>query len=262
MWTLNEADIIDETVESALKNVDTLMVLDDGSTDGTWERLEKFKSRLEYLVKKPNGKPKMWGQNHLLSVVRKRFKPSDTWVQIIESDIMICDTNIRDAISRFSVNDMAVHWQLLNAVRSDWADGDDEYPNWSKPISEVLPRFHWYEKMLYTFRPVSELVYVETKPWPKGFSGYKVADIHRKHDESPLLAHYGYRGPKHFCKKYARRGKFHPKYKSWRIDDPVEVMKTVPFFNGRWNGESVTGELTRKGWQRWLRKMGGDDESL
>lgn len=261
MWLKNEGDIIEEIIADALKKVDSLFVYDDGSTDRSWDIVKSFGSRLEYATTKSlaiprelNIIPHLWGRNHLLAQIKKRYKPEDTWVQIIEGDMMLLDTDVRQAIKDHACNDIAVFWQTLNAVRPNW-EGRDEYPHWSEPITKVMSHGHWIELMLYTFRPLPGIEYEEGdgKPWPRGFSAYNLKERKRKKVDSPLLAHYGYRGPTHFMDKYYKGlKKTHPKYHDWHINSPEAILKTVPFFNGLWNRSVDTFEMSREGWTQWL----------
>ncbi len=253
MWNYNEGDVLEEIISEALPHVDSLFIADDESTDNSWDIIQSFQSsgKLEYTRRQRNKRDK--GQRQaLLDEIKKRYKPEDTWVQIIESDIMILDTDVRDAIKKHAVNDMAVSWQAINGVRAPgtW-EGFDTYPNWDRPIKEILPYGHRMEVMLYTFRPLPGLSYDQSRwrPWPQGWGKYgDKAKVNRKRPDSPLLAHYGYRGPTHFYHKYkhmAERG--HRKYKTWKLSSPKEVEDTVFFFNGHWNNEHKF-PMSREGW--------------
>jgi len=256
MWAYNEGDIIRETIEDALGKVDALLVADDGSTDDTLDIIKSFGSKLELIVDKSmvgRNQPHLWARQYLLNEAKKRFNPNETWIQIIEADMMILDTDIRTALTRYAKNNVVMFWQTLNACRRNW-EGEDKYPNWDRSIKEVMPDCHWIEYMLYTFRPLEGIEFSwEPKPWPRGFGRYNVKDYKKKHTDSPLLAHYGYRGPTHYMRKYGHRGATHPKFKDQKIDTIENVLKTVPNFNGTWNNHLVdTHELSRKGWIGWL----------
>ena len=247
MWNKNEGDILPFVIEAALKHVDSLYIADDGSSDNSWSIIQRYSKQLGHFQRNPT--PTDPGQRQaLLNVVKKRYKPEDTWVQIIESDIMILDTNIREAIKKFAVLDMAVTWQLLNAVRpvGTWKEVDT-YPNWSENISKIMPLAHRIEGMLYTFRPLPMINYDASswKPWPKGFSNYTNKQIKDtiKLIDSPLLAHYGYRGPTHFMKKFKNI-----RHAKWDTSSVERVEQTVPFFNGLYSSQSH--EMSRNGWKK------------
>lgn len=246
MWNRNEGDILEEIIEAALPHVDSLFIADDGSTDNSWEIIKGFaerrKDKIEY-IRNHRDVPNDQGQRQsLLNEIRRRYKPENTWVQIVESDIMIVATNIRNALAEFAVDDIAMTWQVLNAVRptGTWKE-IDTYPNWTKPIKEIMYNHHRLEIMLYTFRPLAALYYEPIwRPWPKGFSKYttKPVKVFKKgNPKSPLLGHFGYRGPTHLHKKFNPQG-LNPcisRNGVWDFSTIETIEKTVPFFNGGWN---------------------------
>jgi len=257
MWNKNEGDILAEILTEAVKQVDLLYVADDGSTDDSWQIIQEAARLDKTIIPQRNPSEKDPGQRQsLLDKIRSRHNPADTWVQIIESDIMILETDILEAIRTRAVGDIAVTWQALNGVRpvGGWA-GVDTYPNWTMSIKELLPLAHRMEHMVYTFRPLPDLFYQPIwRPWPSGFSKYHkgTMDPDVRDGNTPLLAHYGYRGPKHFKKKYAKMGAAHRKYKSWNLTSEDTILSTVAFFNGEWNRK--TFPMSREGWAN--RKKG------
>ena len=259
MFSHNEGDILEETMSSALNQVDSLFFADDGSTDNSWDVIEPYKSLCEVAVKRDRT-PKDKGQRQfLLDEIRKRYKPEDTWVQIIESDIFILDTDIKEAIKKHAVHDLAMSWMCLNAARpkGGWTGEIDSYPNWEIPMRTLMPGMHWMEFMLYTFRPLPGLIYDSQnawRPWPSGFGQYadgkQVKGAYGRKPDAPLLLHVGYRGPRHFCQKYKGRwpGDKHPKY-GWDVSSVDKVRETCFFFNGTWNKRLM--EASRAGWVRY-----------
>lgn len=246
MWNKNEGDIIHDTISSALENVDTLVIADDGSTDKSWDTIQGFaaahKDQIEHIQRAPNANDPAQRQS-LLDVIRSRYRAEDTWVQVIESDIMILETDIRKATKERAQNDMYVNWATLNAVIDpalDW-DAFDTWPVWDKPIQDILTHGHFMEKMTYTYRPFKELFYDTRvwRPWPKGFTKVAFSDGGPTTEYIPILAHYGYRGPTHLHKKYFPTIGAHPcRYPTWDYTSPETVKETVWFFNGEWNGEA------------------------
>ena len=244
MWNKNEGDLLTDTIASALENVDTLVIADDGSTDNSWDIIQGFaahhKDQIEHIQRAPDKNDKAQRQA-LLNVIQQRYRPEDTWVQLIESDIMIMDTDIRLCLNDRANGKVSMRWRLLNATvphEVEWMDVDT-YPNWDKPIQEIMSHGHILETMTYTFRPFPEVTYTgqtRWRPWPDGLGKYPASPPQTLNDYKPLLAHYGYRGPVHFYKKFAKQGiSWHPKYTSWDLTSPESVRKTVSFFNGEWN---------------------------
>ena len=262
MFNHNEGDILEEIITKAIRNVDSLFIADDGSNDRSWAIIDylskKHKDRIEYTAKRDRNLRDKGQRQHLLDTIRERYKAENTWVQIIESDIIILDTDIKSAIREHSVHDLAMSWMCINAARKygTWKEVDT-YPNWDMPMTELMPYAHWMEFMLYTFRPLPRLHYADHwRPWPSGFSAYtdkQVKGSYGRKPSAPLLLHVGYRGPSHFHKKYV--GKWandkHPKY-PWDVSSAKAVEDTCFFFNGQWNNNELF-EASRKGWSAWRR---------
>lgn len=254
MWAKDEADVITETLTDFASKVDLLYLAEDSSSDNTYDLMKSFqdKNKDKVFLQREYNKNDKAQRNSLLNKIRKRHDPKKTWVQICESDTVILDTDIREAISNYAVSDLAVSWQMLNAVNKDWSI--DDYPNWKKSIREILPIAHFMEVLIYTFRPLSKLYFSNTlwRPYPSGFLSYSSDPVkrNRKFLGSPLLLHCGYRGPTHFQKKYAAMGQFHRKYKTWELTNSETVKRTVPFFNGKYASGSFPAN--REGWKQWV----------
>jgi glycosyltransferase involved in cell wall biosynthesis len=254
LWTRNEADIIEEVIVAAARQVDALFVADGHSTDGSWQLIRSLQRRFKNIehVQQENESEDRAQRNSLLDKIRERYKPEDTWVQVFEGDMFTLETDIRTAIRDYAVEDMGVPWFALNAcrLRGTWA-GVDRYPDWPGMIRETMPYAHYMETLLYSFRPLPELRFVQKywRPWPRGFSHYTSQNLFLQPcgREMPLLLHVGYRGPKHFYSKYGGPNKQqHQKYESWNLSTPESIEKTVYFFNGVWNAEAVPA--TRAAW--------------
>lgn len=247
MWNRNEGDILEEVILEAIKHVDSLFIADDNSTDNSWEIVQRLakdhKDKIEYIRNKREIPEDQGQRTTLLNEIRRRYKPESTWVQVIESDVMIVGTDIRQALAEFAIEDMAMSWQALNAVRKPgtWKEVDT-YPNWTAPIKELMPYQHRMEIMLYTFRPLPALYYdfLKWRPWPSGFSKYTTNPVKvfkKGNPRAPILGHFGYRGPTHLYKKFNPKGL--PVCKSrngvWDFSTVETIEKTLPFFNGGWN---------------------------
>lgn len=250
MWLRNEVDIIEETVRDAATKVDHLLVADGHSTDGSWEVLQSIRLPNVELLRGDETNDRAQRQA-MLDLIRSRHKPEDTWVQVIESDMLLLVDDLRRTIREHRVRDVAVPWISLNAVRlsGTWSEVDT-YPNWSCSMRELMPYAHRAEIMTYSFRPLPGLYYINDpwRPWPRGFAQYTRTSLQAEPcgPTAPLLLHVGYRGPRHFHAKYRHMGKWHTKYYDWRLDSPENVERTVPYFNGAWNGDAFPA--TREGW--------------
>lgn len=257
-WTKNEGDILEETIIDSLKHVDSLFIADGQSMDNSWEIIKSLKLRYPDKIEHIQQESEIGDRaqrTSLLNKIRERYRPEDTWVQIIESDMFLLDTDLREITK---TSDLAITWQTLNAVRfpGTWKNVDT-YPNWNSSIRTLMPYVHWMEVMLYTFRPLPKLKYDQDiwRPWPKGWTYYtdKPVEKKKKEENSPLLLHVGYRGPTHFYNKYKNMGAHHTKYTNWRLKHVESVESTVYFFNGVWNDPNKIFPASREGWINWLR---------
>lgn len=265
MWNRNEGDLLPHTIPMALKAVDCLMIVDDDSDDNSWDIIKSFDKKLEYSVRRSDKiddtpySETVFARQHLLDEVRKRFGTKDVWVQVIESDSAVLDTDIHDAIQRCAIDDISVKWHMINACRREWC------PKYNLPripneisLYDFYDSAHWMEQVTYTFRPLSELLYTErVTPWPQGFSHYSKSNFSPKlikSEDSPLIAHWGWRSPIYHYSRVKKAGRtLYPKYPSWDLSSPETIKNTVPFFNGEYNNSDLTFEpISRKGWQSWL----------
>ncbi|MCI0558179.1 MAG: glycosyltransferase family 2 protein [Nitrososphaera sp.] len=220
MWARNESDLLPFTMEHALKQVDALLFIDNDSTDNTFDIAKSFK--LEYCVRASDvgTDPALAGRQHLLEEVRRRFGWKDTWVQVIESDSILLETDVRRAIREYSTG-VSVIWHMLNATKKDWTALDYDWA-------------YWYEPLTYTFRPLPELAYDKVrKPWPRGFSHYPCEHKHHQDADSPLILHYGFRSPGH----------------------PKAVGRPAELYDGT---RSPLFPASRAGWAEWLKTIDVD----
>lgn len=245
MYCKNEVDVLPLTIPEAMKRVDSMFISDDGSIDGSWELIQYFKARypgkIEYIQQKPKADDA--GQrSDLLNEIRRRYKPENTWVQVVEADIVIQGGDLRKTIADHNVGNVCVKWENINVVRDYWDGIHQFYPYWPENLGKIMDKFHWIERLLYTYRPLPELYFTpEWRPWPRGFSHYITAatsEPPRTVDSVPLLCHYGYRGPTHLVTKWARMAvkPLGPMRKYGHDFTSIEsVMKTFCYFNGKYN---------------------------
>ncbi len=254
LWSRGEADILEEVVRDAAKKVDALFCATSDAAE--WDILQRLKREgvVEHIQQEDETYDRAQ-RNSLLAKIRSAYNPVDTVVQIIESDVFLLETNVREAWRDHAVDDVGMGWLMLNAVRlpGTWR-GFDTYPKWQAPIREIMTHAHELERVTYTFRPLPGIEFdpFTWRPWPRGFSRYTQKPLDQPHGAmAPLLLHCGYRGPTHFHLKYRHMGKRHTKYRTWHVGSPEAVERTVAFFNGDWNGEAFPA--TREGWRNRKR---------
>ena len=216
MWNKNEGDILDETISKALLLVDHLLVADDQSSDDSWDIIRSKKSELAYISRygeTPGSKKyrkSVWQRQSLLEKAIEMYG-RNIWIQVIESDLIAIDTNVKEQLELgTNVHGIALWWITLEAVRKEWIEEDEKYPNWDKSIQEVMPYGFILEKAPYTWRPYPDIHFGDKwNPVPRGLAKYGHLGgewrVRRRHcnKDIPLWAHYNIRGRKHFNKKYA-----------------------------------------------------------
>lgn len=256
MFCKNEADVLPLTIPAAMRVVDSLFISDDGSHDSSWEIIKYYKqqypNKIEHIQQRPD--PLDQGQRAaLLDEIRRRYKPQDTWVQLIDAD-MVVDVADSDTLQRFidanARSNAVVKWAVMNAVRENWEGVHQFYPSWPEDLRTLMPKFHVLEKVFYTFRPFPDLYYnAEWKPWPKGFSKY-IKDTDDGHTPTkwsvPLLLHYGYRGPTHLFQRLG--GKSKDKY-GQEYDSIEKIAATFNCFNGTYNRSPLALRDPRDAWE-------------
>lgn len=262
MWNKNEGDLLNFTISKALEAVDHLVLADDGSTDNSFAIMQSFKRhpKVLHIEQTLPGREK---KQVLLDVIKSKFDPSKTLVQVIESDVTILDTDIRACWAKYSNNNASMAWHMINATDPGmWETEKGCYPNWEVPIDQKMSYGHWMEVMShYTFRPLPGVRFVnDSRPWPRGLADHlKGQDNMRTYSDAPLLAHWGYRGPSHWFTKYSTGpGSLHKKHK-WKIGSVEECKASVPFFNGIWNVKKDTFPLSREGWTKFIKEKWGRD---
>jgi hypothetical protein len=262
LWNKNEGDILNFIISKALDQVDFLLMADDGSTDESVAIMESFKSNPKVLEILKVAKGKGEKKQLLLEKVKQRFKPENTLVQVIESDVTILDTDIRTCWAKYNNNNASMSWQMINATDPEgWKDETGCYPTWEVPIDKKMTHGNWMEVMShYTFRPLPGVFFInDSRPWPKGLAQYVQKDNIRILSDAPLVAHWGYRGPSHWFAKYSKGpGSLHPKHK-WKIGSVEECKANVPFFNGIWAPNKDTVPLSRAGWAGWIKQKWNRD---
>lgn len=265
MFCKNECDVLPMTIPAAMKLVDSMFISDDGSTDGSWEIIQYFKrhypDKIEHIQQEPN--PKDQAQRaSLLTKIQERYKPQDTWVQIVEADMMLHTTDVRAEIAKGHRSNICVEWDIMNAARSYWDDVHHFYPYWPEDIRTMMPMFHWAEGLLYTYRPLPGLYFEEVwRPQPRGFGVYFDKDPSYKRrprkrqdvSEVPLLLHYGYRGPTHLMHKWNSKTVKPPSVINRHGENYTSVdtiMATNPYCNGQYNRSKATYNTPEEAWSK------------
>lgn len=263
MFAKNEVDILPKTIPEAIKLVDSLFIADDGSVDGTWDLIKYFKhaypDKIEHIQQLPSKRDPAQ-RNSLLGEIRNRYKPENTWVQMIEADIVLYTNDLHATIANANKNNVNICWHNMNAARADWSDIHSFYPHWPEDISKVMPLFHWIEEFpAYSFRPLPKLEFDSNnwRPWPRGFTNYLTEEQLKRGPRAkmkmpPLTLHYGYRGPTHLWTKWQRNPNKsdRPMIKHGIDYTSLETLtNTFPYFNGKYNRNPHTLSNPVEAWK-------------
>ena len=127
----------------------------------------------------------------------------------------------------------------------EWPPEFEMYPNWDRPIQEVMPHCHILEKAPYTWRPYDGVMFGRKwSPVPRGLElhGPMMGGEWRVkrnvcREDIPLWGHYNVRGRKHFDAKYGDRPSGRARSKRELV--AFEIPRTRP--------EAVF-PLTREAW--------------
>lgn len=263
MFCKNEADIISTTLLDAFRHVDSMFISDDGSTDGSWEIINYFKQaypdKIEHIQQNPDPNDQAQ-RTSLFKLIQERYKAENTWVQVVEADMILYTHDLKSQIETAKRSDVLVEWDIMNAVRPYWEHVHHFFPHWPEDIRDIMPRFHRLESLVYTYRPLPGLYFTKDwRPTPRGFGVYldKDTEYVRKRPrektvkEVPLLCHYGYRGPTHAMSKWQRRSNREAPIVSRHGEDHtsiVSILKTNKYYNGTYNRNVSVSDTPEEAW--------------
>lgn len=259
MWSWNQGDILEEVVTEAIKSVDQLLVVDDGSSDNSVEILSSF--NLPYLSKWGENNPnhyskRLWRRQHLLDKAVEMYG-REIWIQVIESDMILLDTNIKDYIK--DETKVALNCIMCNMGQKNlWPEElDSLYPNWGRTIKDIMPDGYVDEVYPSTFRPLEKVMFDSNtiSQWPIGLDNYGFKYLNpyllkRPNNPyidwtAPILAHYGYRGTRFYKWYMEKKGEDIIK-KGVDLSSRESILSTVRAFNyTKSTGRKIISPLSR-----------------
>ena len=186
----NEADIVIETIDRALKFCDNIYVFDNGSTDGSYELLMD-KAKLEARVKIVAHTDEIYRnqfRNRVYNMLHHQFEAEDWWYILDADEMLVEDPRpmLAKAASKHK-NQMRV-WQ----AQFYFTDNDlkvYEHEDHSSPVSERRRhyRINWREPRFFKNDP--------TQNWPEELSGKVPPFCQNLYRPSPICRHYAERTP-------------------------------------------------------------------
>jgi hypothetical protein len=259
----NEADVIRESLLSALNWCDQVYVFDNGSDDGTWELVKELaKQHLEIVPYKQDDVSFRNGlRADIFNEFRSRAGPRDWWCWLDADEFYIDDPRI--FLAKISGRFQIV-WSASFAYY--FTDQDiilyqKDPVNYSKiPVEQRLRYYknHWGEPRF--FRHSDGIVWTRDRAFPETLSGARAYPVRI------WLKHYQYRSPEQIERRLltrrpvieARIGFRHEALPNWRAaitaagNAPVDFAGVRPEFAGtRWQERVVpAASLSYDGFDR------------
>jgi glycosyltransferase involved in cell wall biosynthesis len=198
----DEADVIAQSLRAATAWCDHIYVLDNGSTDGTWEIVQDLARTHEEVI--PHKKWQGPFTESLRGEIFRHFRPhrstpGDWWCRLDADEFYIDDPRIflRKVPATYG-NVWSSHFNFYFTGKDlrHYEEDPSHYTS-DTPIEERLRyyRNNWSE--LRFFRDDGELVWQEGRPWPDALG--------RVYPVRIWLKHYQYRSPEQIERRLKRR---------------------------------------------------------
>lgn len=186
----NEADIILETLNNALRFCDNIYVFDNGSTDGSWELIcEKAMNDKRVVIAVHTDETyRNQFRNRVYNMFHHHFLESDWWYILDADEILTEDPRpmLVKAMQR-GKNQMRV-WQAQFYFTNVDLDVYDQ-ENKALTVSERRRyyRINWREPRFFRNSP--------SEKWPENISGKVPPFCQKLYRPSPICRHYAERTP-------------------------------------------------------------------
>ncbi len=222
----NEADIIEETLRAAASWADWIYVLDNGSTDGTWEAVQKLGGELPGVVPyKQDPRPFDFElRGDLLRHYVNRAKRGDWWCILDADEIYVDDPRqfLKAVPRRYkSVYQFQYIYQFTDAELALYERSPADYH-----ATSVDERMRHYV--------VDEYCEMRFFRHRRGLNGIPEI-VHPVYPKRIRLKHFMYRSPEQIAMRLATRREpmergewLHEKRENWTIGASVEDLKAGP----------------------------------
>ncbi len=186
----NEADIILETLNNALRFCDNIYVFDNGSTDGSWELICKKAAQDPRVVIAAHTDETYRNQfrNRVYNMFNHKFGASDWWY-ILDADELLTEDPRPMLVKamQFDRNQMRVWQAQFYFTDKDLAVYDKEDKSELVSQRRRYYRINWREPRFFRNSPDHK--------WPEDISGKVPPFCNRLYRPSPVCRHYAERTP-------------------------------------------------------------------
>lgn len=191
----NEADIIEYSLKKACQWADFIYVYDNGSTDGTWEKVIKIQNQ-QIIPWKSNNKPFQESiRGEVFNHFRENSQNGDWWCRLDADEIYI--NSPRQFLAEIKP-EYHVVWGI--AIEYYLTHTNIKELNFNQNISELIPKIRFYKaenSEIRFFRYRNRLSWHEKAQWP--------THIGLVHPKRILYKHYKYRSPLQIQKRLDTR---------------------------------------------------------
>lgn len=193
----NEADIIAHNLREAAKWAHKIYVLDNGSTDGTWEIVQSLASDT-IIPWKTTTKAFYEGiRGEVFRAFKDQVEEGDWWCIRLDADEFYID-DPRDFLTEVP---KSRHFVCSDSVEYHLTHGDIEEHEFTGDFAQDRPHINYYYPTTYSeirfFRHRKRLEWEEELPWPRHLGVVNNGKIR--------LKHYQYRSPQQIKKRLSTR---------------------------------------------------------
>lgn len=198
----NEGDIIEQCLTHALKFCDRIFVIDNGSSDRTWETVQSLAQKHDQIVPEAQIlEPFREGIRAIpYNKYNKELTAQDWWMRLDGDEFLYTDPRPIMADANNAKADFIKAWQAqfyyTDIDHQTWLAGKDN-PQQSIFERRRYYRVDWREYRLFRNQP--NVFWDETisKNWPTGLT--------QVHQQLIFNRHYQYRDPEQIKKRLAQR---------------------------------------------------------
>lgn len=199
MLVKNEADIVGYVLKEAEKWADKIFIIDNGSTDGTWEIIKSMKNEIITPWKQDFGPFRRGMRADVFNEFRHLSTKEDWWCYALDADEFYIE-NPRDFLQRIPkrfqwVSKKSIDYVLTKEDLKEYDfsgnfEEDKKYIKYLKPTCWSEGRFFSYRKNIQ---------------WDNGIASQYPMNIGIMAPEKILVKHYQYRSPQQIEKRIKDR---------------------------------------------------------